>query len=183
MSQYDLPILQETTGSKFGRVTLSPPTARRKLGVSPSQVPELFVSATGSIYTTGSAASLTVAGSATWTKVTSFTANGDATGVTPTHGTDTITISEAGLYLVGYNVSFTGTNANEILFAAAKNGGTLFPNVRAGFQLLGAALHSVSAIGPVTLAVNDTLELWFQNATAGNAIVAREACLWCVQLV
>lgn len=63
----------------------------------------------GGIYVTGGAGTQSLSAT-TWTKVTQFAADGaSSSGVTPAHGTDTITVADAGIYHVSFQVSYTGT--------------------------------------------------------------------------
>lgn len=182
MAQYDIPILQENAAGKFAPTTLAPPAARRVLGVNAARGLELFIPGAASIYCNANVTASAAASSATWYKLTIFTANGDAVGVTPDHTTDKLTVAEAGLYLVGYQVTFTGTNTNEIVFAVYKNGTTRYEQSLCGLTLDSATSRNAGAAAIVNLAVNDTLELWFQNLTAGNPITVRDGALWCRQL-
>jgi hypothetical protein len=103
----------------------------------------------------------------TWYQFTEFDTNDPASGSTPDHTNDHITISESGDYVVIASVSFSTGAANAQTYqwqvqvnngAAAKANLTLERKLNAGGDV-----GSAGVSGIVTLAANDTVELWVQN--------------------
>lgn len=181
MSQYDVPFLQEGATGKYVQTLLAIPAARRLFASNPSsRVPEVFTSCKGEVYLVGGAATVAFGGINTWTKFALFTANGVAVGCAPDHTTDQITILEAGIYLVGYSLSFSGTSGDEFKFAVRVNAANA-DNSQSEVVLSGTTSRATSKTCLLSLAVNDVLTLYVNNVAATNALTGKSATLWASQ--
>lgn len=58
----------------------------------------------------------------TWTKLTTFTADGLTKNTTNAHGSDKVTVTNAGVYLVTFTASFTTGEATDAAIAVYWNG-------------------------------------------------------------
>jgi hypothetical protein len=131
------------------------------------------------IYAYNSNTTITISGTgiANKVQVTAFDTNGVSNLMTPDHTNDHITVSEAGVYLCNISISAesAGGAAYEVGFAVYKNNGaTQFPNLHVHRNLSGAGgdTGSMSMTGLITLAANDTVEVWVYNETnTSNVIV------------
>lgn len=109
-----------------------------------------------------------------WDQITAFDTDGENNGATPDHTNDHITILTAGKYSASFHWCGHGpAAAHDWDFHLAKN------NNFAQFNNLTAHLTSpttqkdtsVSCMGIIDLAVDDTIELWVKRTSAGNNIV------------
>ena len=123
----------------------------------------------GGIYVTAGAGTQALEAT-TWTKITQFTADGDSSGgVTPAHGTDTITVADAGVYHVSFQCSYTGTNLAVYNIAVYWDG-----NRQNQVQIqrkigTGTDVGSAGTAGHVTVASGSTaFELWLYAAGAAD---------------
>ena len=113
-----------------------------------------------------------------------FDTNNPASGLTPDHTNDHITVATTGNYYVSVAVSFSGTANNEIGFAVYRNNGATLLNNLHTHRLLGSGGDIGSAVisGIATLTAADTIELWWWNETANNEIVVEDCTLSIVRV-
>lgn len=74
----------------------------------------------GSVAVSAGSASQGTSGSPT--KIDQFTADGPASGITPDHGNDKLTIVTSGTYFITFYASFTGSNSTTYIFELYVNG-------------------------------------------------------------
>ena len=143
----------------------------------------------GSIYCYdgNSTHAFTGSGIANKVQVTCFAVNGDSNNTTPNHTTDDITINKAGKYLI--TVSITAESAAGTGFLVGfgvykNNGATLFQNLHAHRNLAGGGgdTGSLSLIGIIDAAVNDTIELWVWNETNTTSVIVDDVTMSLVQV-
>ena len=117
-------------------------------------------------------------------QVTVFNTNAAASqGTTPDHTNDHITIDIAGVYLINIQMSFSGNASNKYSFAAFKNNGATQLGTRATRMLgSGGDVGCASTLAVVSLAKNDTVEVWIQNESAGNNATVEDCVLSVVRV-
>jgi len=123
----------------------------------------------GEIYTSGNSTVTVATDQNTWYQFLHFDVDGISQGMTPDHTNDHITVLEAGDYKIEATVSFssdTGNTTYEIQ-VAKNNGATGFSNIHLERKLgSGGDIGAAQCGGMVTLAANDTIELWIQCTSA-----------------
>lgn len=186
MAQHDIPILQENAAGVFKPVTLAPAAATfRLVGINPTtRAIQLSILPAGAISISGNATATTVSAVSTWTKVEIFNSNDlSQGGITADQANDQLAITVTGVYLVGFNVSYSGSANDTWEFELQTTLGTSFANVLASSKLnAGGDITTVSAAGPVSLTAGDYLALYTQNITDGDSVTVRDGSLWAVQL-
>lgn len=114
----------------------------------------------------------TIGGATTWVQVVVFDTDDAASGSTPDHTNDHITISETGDYLVTVSLSFESPDASAQTFqyqVQKNNGGTQLTSLTLERKLgTGGDVGSASISGIVNLSATDTIELWVQNLDGTN---------------
>lgn len=112
--------------------------------------------------------------STTPAKVTGWNTNGQSDGMTPDHATDNdISVSVAGLVLVMFSISFTGTASTKFSFEVYKN-------TAAQGQVAEITLNAtpdgacVSGFALVSVAAGDNLELYVYADGASKSITPTE---------
>lgn len=136
------------------------------------------------------AATITISGTGIANKVqiTSFDTDGPSNDTTPAHGTDDVTITNAGRYLVTVSTTISsagGGGADTIGLAVyVNNGATLQSNCHAHRKLAGGGgdIGSVSISGICTFAASDTVELWIWNEDSTDDVVVDDCTLSVVQI-
>lgn len=142
---------------------------------------ELFYApAYGEIYFKDNAVATTL-NSAAKVQVTNFDTNGVERDTDPDHINDHIGIEKAGTYLVTVSLTVNNDTAQShtVDVSCFKNNGvTEFNNLHEHRSLTGGSgdVAAISISGLVTLAVNDTLELWATTSDAADRNVIFEDC-------
>jgi len=109
----------------------------------------------GEIYVNAASAATATLVAATWTKLTLFTANGESLNTTPDHTADTITVANAGKYLVAFNVTFQASAAAVVDFAPHWN--AALTHVRASATVSATSiLYTVGGSGIVDVTSGST---------------------------
>ncbi len=109
----------------------------------------------------------------TGAKLTCFAANGSASGVTPDHTDDSLTVLVAGVYDVNMSVSFSGSGTRTFKFRLRVNGiESIYGCTRklgTGGDVGAAGFHAPG----VTLAANDVVTVYVEadNSTADLTVV------------
>ena len=141
-----------------------------------------------SAYDAGATITITTAGIANKVQITAFDTDDPNNNTTPAHAQDHITITKAGDYMVNVSISAESAaagGADEFGFAVYKNNGaTLFQNLHVHRKLGGGGgdTGSVSMSGIVTLAVNDTIEVWCWNEDSTDNVVIDDITLSLTQI-
>jgi hypothetical protein len=179
------------TGTTIGSVAPAGTVAMslESLGAA-GQADVLIVAASGGagIYAEISAsdASDTIAigssGQANKVQVTTFNTNGNSNDMTPDHTNDHITCDVAGDYVCSVNItaeSVPGAGYQVGFSVYKNNGATEFVNVHAHHDFTGGGgdTDSISMSGNITLAVNDTIELWVWNETSTSNVIIDDVTL------
>jgi hypothetical protein len=138
-------------------------------------------------YDSNTTITITASGIANKVQVTAFDTNGASNQMTPDHTNDHITVTKAGVYLCTVSISAesVGGAAYEIGFSVFKNNGaTQFQNLHVHRNLSGAGgdTGSLSMTGLITLAANDTVEVWTYNETNTSNIIVDDITLSLVQV-
>lgn len=143
----------------------------------------------GDIYVVDNTTANTFAGigEANKTQFLQFDTNGVFNNTTPDHTNDHITINVAGDYLINCSITAetSGAGAREISFDIYKNNGaTAFVNLHAHRDMIGGGgeIASIVVSGMVTLAVNDTIEVWVHNETNTNNVILSDVSLSMIQV-
>jgi hypothetical protein len=129
------------------------------------------------------ATNTTLNGSTGKVQVTVFDTNCSSSGVIPDHTNDHITIDLGGDYLITIAVSvrnIASQNHELILDAYKNNGATALTGVEAHRSLTGGSgdFGSVALTGIVTLAKDDTVELWANtDASADRDVRFRDVTM------
>ena len=130
----------------------------------------------GEIYLYNSATTITIASTGVGNKVqvTAFAADGESNLTTPAHGTDDITITKPGRYMVNVSAVIGNTDAAaySIAFGVFKNDGAVqFQNLHSTYGFTTGVAderRSVSLSGIISLSASDTVELWCWNDSGGT---------------
>ncbi len=148
-----------------------------EVGVS---VDNELIRAHGAISVEGNAVATTIAASSSdWTnavQVTVFDTDGVSSDTTPDHTNDHITITAAGDYKIEASISLSGNSGDVYSLAFFINNGATQVGSR-GTRTVGAGVESLPLVATATLSLNDTIELWIQNETAGNDATIQDAFL------
>ena len=122
------------------------------------------------IYVEGIDDGIVLAAQDTYYQVTSWSAggagiDGEANGAVPDVANDHITIIDAGMYLVTWNVSCYSTQKNEYEFEIFVNNGVGgFPNTESyRTTSVASAVAAISGSGICDFAAADTVELWVER--------------------
>ena len=130
---------------------------------------------------------ITTAGKPDKVQVVIFDTNGPSNNATPDHTNNNITIVKASRYLVtvAIIVSGSGGDADDFGFSLWRNNGNVeFPNVHGHRTMSGGAgdRGSVHLSGIITLAVDDTLEVWVWNEDDTDNLTIDDISLSIVQI-
>ena len=138
----------------------------------------------GGLSVSGNATATTFSGASSYSQVTVFDTASPSGDVTVSAASDDITINTAGDYLIGFSASLTAGGANnEYQLAVFANNGVTQKNLISSRKVGGTGDVGSAGSGlPVTLAATDTLELWIQNISAGNAVTVQDAQLWVLRV-
>lgn len=128
----------------------------------------------GEIFVDGNENTTTL-NSSGYVQVIDFDSNGVSNNTTPGNADDHILIIQAGIYLV--NISMILQNDAGIVHDIdvklfKNNGATVFDNIHASKTLLtGSDIENIFLSGMITVATNDTLELWAITSRASDSDV------------
>lgn len=120
-------------------------------------------------------------------QITSFAVEGVSNNTDPNHPNDHITISQTGVYKITCSMvikSDAGTGFELGVSVFKNNGAAAFANLHfhSDFAGGGGDEKVMSADGLVTLAANDTVEVWCWNETNTTSIIIDEINLNLVQI-
>jgi len=137
----------------------------------------------GNIYVDGNAVATPIGSSGTWVKVAVFASSDVGLDVVPTVGSHQISITTTGYYLVGFNVSFTGTVDDVIELEVQTTTGTRFRAVHSEVKVVATGkIMTASATSALSLTAGQILALYVNNNTAANNITAKDVSLFVVRL-
>lgn len=131
---------------------------------------------------------ITTTGKANKVQITAFDTNGVSNLCTPDHTNDHITIVKAGVYrcsMTAHVASVGAGGADNYGYSVYKNNGaTEFTNLHGQRDLAGGGGDegSISVDGLITLAANDTVEVWIWNNTNADDIVVDDINLNLIQV-
>ncbi|RLC77028.1 MAG: hypothetical protein DRJ03_27545, partial [Chloroflexi bacterium] len=141
----------------------------------------------GEISVVSNSTTTTISASGTKYQVTIFDTDGPNNNTTPAHGTDDITITQAGDYMI--NVSATvnsvgGTSSRFEMDVRKNNGATAVGALHCDRNMPGGGASSgvISMSGIATLAVNDTIEVWIENEDNTTDYVVEDITLTVIQI-
>lgn len=122
---------------------------------------------------------------ATWTQLVRFDTVGQYNNTTPSSASDDITILTEGKYFITMSTAFSGSGGVTWTGGVWKNnGGTQLTNLQT-HRKLGASgdVGSATVSGFADLAVNDTVEVWFQQSEGVNKNITVKDCTLTVTMV
>jgi len=139
----------------------------------------------GEVWALDNATATTISVQNTWYQFTEF---GTATAVsnltTPSTASDSVTVTNDGVYFVSISASFSGGNSTAYeLQVFCNNGATSHKNIHTE-RMLGAGgdVGSVSMSGILSLSASDEIELWIRNIDNTNNATIRDATLTVYQI-
>jgi hypothetical protein len=141
-----------------------------------------------SIWVRGNTTQTAIAVAGTYVQFVGFANNGSAKNATPDHTNDHITIDEAGVYDVVCSItleSVGGGAADTISFELRKNNGaTTFNEVHTHRKLAGGGgdIGAATMSGQITLAEDDTLEIWVANESNATNVLVSDCNLKILQI-
>ena len=141
----------------------------------------------GEIWAEDNAVETVISVAGTFVQVTTFDTNGENNNTTPDHTNDHITVLKAGRYMINVSVvieSAAGTSNVVHLHVAKNNNAVQFGNIHAHRSMAGGGgdRGSISMSGIVSLAANDTVELWVTNDTNTNNYIVEDVTLSLTQI-
>jgi hypothetical protein len=134
----------------------------------------------GAIFVSAGSTGQTIA-SGVAEQVTEFTHDGAASGVTPAYGSNQITIDNAGIYAVNFNMSFAGITNCTFQFTMYKHGSPMSPVLGAQRKTGNTDIGSCGFNCQVTLVATDVLSIWVEGDQNG-AFTAQD-CQFTVQRI
>lgn len=184
MAQYDIPFLQEDANGRFAQVTLAPNATGGALETAATtRVPNARSVAFGHLYVEDNVTATTIAAPNTWVKFVAFTTSDVGVEVVPSVASNQITITTSGYYLVGFQVSFSGTLNNIIEWEVQTTTGTRFKATHSDVKLPATGdITQCGASNVVALTAGQILALYVNNNTGANNITARDVGLYVVRL-
>ena len=123
----------------------------------------------GSILLTSGSTGQTVANGVP-EKMTEWSSNGVNVGCTPAFGSNQITIDNAGVYEIAFQMSFDGVTGDTFQFTLYNNGSPVSPVLGCRRKTGTADVGSCSFIGQLTLAATDTLSIWVESDANGTPV-------------
>ncbi len=148
-------------------------------------------SGTGLLYANISATDNTtetaIATAGTAVQVLIFDTNGPNNNLTPDHTNDHITVVKAGNYMLTCSVtlnSVVGAGSRVQLTGQKNNGASLLAGIHSDRNVGGGGVESgaMTMNGIVTLAANDTVEIWIENETNTQNYTVEDISLSLVQV-
>jgi hypothetical protein len=103
-------------------------------------------------------------------KMTEWTHNGVANGMTPAFAADEITILHDGVYHVTFNVSFQGTTGETFQFVLRKDNVEVVPHISMHRKTSSADVGSGGIADNLTLVAGDVLSIWVESDAAGTPV-------------
>jgi hypothetical protein len=176
----EIEALQSKTGVPGLEAFRSGLTYREVERLITKTVPAAMLTATyGDIYVTGGVTAQSSIGTG-YVEVTGFAANGQSSSnVTPDHTSEDITVTDAGIYHVGFHMNFSGSASTQFTFSIHV-GGAEPTEVIAAIRTIGAGADSGSCgnSGFLSLAASDVISLYVKADGASKSITPEESRLW-----
>jgi len=119
----------------------------------------------GEVYYHGAGSDIVMAAQDTWYQFTGFDTDGVSNNMTPDHTNDHITVLKAGIYLLALSISTKSATADNYKIGVALNNGDTYLAVSDIHvtTIAGAKVEAAAVVALVTLAANDTVEVWAQR--------------------
>lgn len=130
---------------------------------------------------------ITTAGQANKVQITMFDTNGLSNNMTPDYTNDHIAVVKPGIYLATVSIhvdSIAGVGHEVGMSLYKNNGATEFTNVHSHRDMSGGGgeAGSMSMSGIISVAVNDTIELWGWNETNTQNFIVADVTLSLTQI-
>ena len=122
----------------------------------------------GVLITSGVTGQVLVA--ATPEQLTEWTADGESNGATPAFASNQITIDNAGVYAVFFQISFEGITGSTFDFSVYKNGSPLSPVIDCERKTANTDVGSASMTAHLTLAAADVLTIEVESSGNGTMV-------------
>ena len=130
------------------------------------------------IFVRGASTSQSITTGGTFEKLTAFTTDGISNAMTAAAASDKITATTAGVYMVCFQVSFSGTVSSTVQFVVKWNG-VEQDQIKCTRKLgTGGDVGSASMMGLVDVtSVPTDIEVWFTTDGDGDSITVEDAQL------